>query len=288
MSITCALSVFLMVWVAGLGAHAALVSVVAAENFYGDVAQQIGGPGAEVVSILSNPDEDPHLFEVSASTARLLASAQIVIFNGADYDPWMKKLLDASPRAGRETIEIASLVHRKSGDNPHLWYDPATMPALAKAVAALLAKRDPANRGGYEQRLAALQASLKPLDDKVASLKQRYAGTPVTATEPVFGHMADALGLAMRNARFQLTVMNGTEPGARDMAAFERDLRERAVRVLIVNRQTTNALTERMRKLATSAGVPVVEVTETKPPHLDYQQWMLSQLDELERALGAR
>jgi zinc/manganese transport system substrate-binding protein len=110
----------------------------------------------------------------------------------------------------------------------------------------------------------------------------------VTATEPVFGYMADALGLAMRNARFQLAVMNGTEPSARDMAAFERDLRERTVRVLIVNRQTTNALTDRMRKLATGSGVPVVDVTETKPTEADYQQWMLSQLDELERALAAR
>ena len=265
---------------------AAPVVVVAAENFYGDMARQIGGPDVTVASILSNPNQDPHLFEASTSTARAIADAALVIYNGADYDPWAAKLLQASPSASRSVIEVAALLGRKPGDNPHLWYDPATAPKVGQAIAAALAHRDPAHAGAYAARLAEFQRSLQPLAARIAALRAKYAGTPVTATEPVFQYMADALGLTMRNARFQLAVMNDTEPGAGDIAAFERDLKSRAVKALIFNNQTGEALTERMRTLAGQSHVPVVGVSETEPEGQTYQQWMLSQLDALDQALA--
>jgi zinc/manganese transport system substrate-binding protein len=275
----------------GLGTAAAQaepIAVVAAENFYGDLAEQIGGPNVAVTSILSNPDQDPHLFEASASTARAIAGAKVVILNGADYDPWMAKLLSASKAPGRETIEVAKLVHKKAGDNPHLWYDPATMPAVAKALAAALAKLDPAHRGDYEQRLAGFEASLKPLQDKVAAMRKQYAGIPVTATEPVFGYMAAALGLKMRNERFQLAVQNDTEPSPSQIAAFQKDLSTRAVKALLYNSQTEEELTKKMRELAQKSGVPVVGVSETEPAGTKYQDWMLQQLNALDTALGGK
>ena len=122
------------------------LAVVAAENFYGDVARQIGGNGVDVVSIMNNPDQDPHLFETTPGVVRQIADARIVIVNGADYDPWMEKLLTAAPRPGRIVVNAAELMHRKPGDNPHLWYDPATMPAVAKALAAAFAAADPAHK----------------------------------------------------------------------------------------------------------------------------------------------
>jgi zinc/manganese transport system substrate-binding protein len=195
-------------------ARAEPLAIVAAENFYGDVADQIGGQNVTVTSILTNPDQDPHLFEASASTARNLATARVVIFNGADYDPWMSKLLSASRASGRTIIEVAKLVGRKAGDNPHLWYDPKIMPAFATALAATLAKLDPEHAPDYETRRGRFEASLKPLNDKIAALSQQYAGTAVTATEPVFGYMADAIKLKVRNQRFQLAIMNNTEPSA--------------------------------------------------------------------------
>ena len=262
------------------------VSVVAGENFYGDVAQQIGGSGVAVTSILTNPDQDPHLFEASASTARDLAGARLVIYNGADYDPWMAKLLSASKAPGRRVIEVATLVHKKAGDNPHLWYLPETMPAVAKAIAAELAAADPTHKADYDQRAQDFEASLKPLNDKVATMRQKFAGTPVTATEPVFGYMATALGLKMRNDRFQLAVMNDTEPSASDIRAFEGDLKNHRVRVLLYNNQTEEAMTKRMQKLAQDAKVPVVGVSETEPPGKTYQQWMTEQLDALDKALS--
>lgn len=266
-------------------ARAAPVRIVAAENFYGDVAHQIGGAHVAVTSILFSPDQDPHQFEARASTARAIADAQIVVYNGIGYDTWAVKLLAASSRASRTVIDVAALIHKKSGDNPHIWYDPATMPAFAQTLAAALSRLDPAHRAFYAARLDAFRAAMKPLNDRVAALRARYAGTPVTATEPVFGYMAAALGLKMRNAGFQLAVMNGTEPSARDIAAFETDLRRRAVRALFYNDQTGDKLTQRMRVLARAAGIPVIGVSETEPEGKNYQEWMLSQLDALDQAL---
>jgi zinc/manganese transport system substrate-binding protein len=268
-------------------AQNAKIPVVAAENFYGDVVQQLGGDRVEVTSILSNPDQDPHLFEASPKTARALQHARLVVYNGADYDPWMTKLLTASKSARRTTIVAADLTGKKSGDNPHLWYDPATMPAVALAVSAALVAADPAHKPAYDANLAKFLASLKPIDDKVAALHARYAGLPVTATEPVFGYMSDAIGLDMRNLRFQLATMNDTEASASDIAAFESDLREKRVRVLIYNSQATEALTKRMLKLAQQSHVPTMSVTETEPAGKLYQQWMLAQLDVLGTALAS-
>lgn len=262
------------------------IKVVAAENFYGGVAQQIGGPQVEVVSVMSNPDQDPHLFETSPAVARQLSAAQIVVYNGADYDPWMPKLLAVTSRPARVAIVASELVGKKSGDNPHLWYAPATMPAVAKAIAAALAKADPAHAPEFSARLATFLASLKPLDAKIESVRKKFSGAPVTASEPVFGYMAEALGLKMRNEKFQLSIMNSTEPSASDVAAFERDLKEHKVRVMFYNKQASDKIVQQLVAIAKTAKVPVVAVTETQPGGVTFQQWMLSQVSNTEKALA--
>jgi zinc/manganese transport system substrate-binding protein len=277
-----------IVLIGATSAWADPVTIVAAENFYGDVAAQIGGPHVKVTSILSNPDQDPHLFEANASTARKIAAAQIVIVNGADYDPWMTKLLSASRAPNREIITVAALMHRKAGDNPHLWYDPNTMPAVAKALGASLARLDPNHRAEYEERIGAFQDSLKSLNDRIAALRQAHAGTAVTATEPVFGYMAAALGFKVRNERFQLAMMNGTEPRASDIIAFQKDLTGHAVKLLIYNSQVSEELTKKMRAIAQQSSVPVVGVTETEPGGTTFQIWMLSELSAIEASLTGK
>jgi zinc/manganese transport system substrate-binding protein len=267
-------------------AQSAPIPVVAAENFYGDVAKQLGSDHVAVTSILSNPDQDPHLFEASPKTARDLHRAALVVYNGADYDPWMEKLLAASKNEKRVVIVAADVVGKKAGDNPHLWYDPQTMPAVAKQIVDALDRADPAHKSEYDANLARFLASLDPIDDKINALKLKYQGAAVTATEPVAGYLCDALGLTMRNARFQLAVMNDTEPAASDIAAFEQDLRGKRVRVLIYNAQAVTKLTQRMLTLATQSQVPAVSVTETEPAGKDYQQWMSAQVDALAQALG--
>jgi zinc/manganese transport system substrate-binding protein len=266
-------------------ALAGSINIVAAENFYGDIAKQIGGPNVTVTSILNNPDQDPHLFEVSPSVGRDVSAARIVISNGINYDPWMEKLLEAARSANRKTIVVADLVGKKIGDNPHIWYDPVTVSALAKRLSEILIAEDPADKGGYEQRLARFDESLKPILAKIADLRQRFAGTPVTATEPIFGYMFDALGMDVRNQAFQLAVMNNTEPSASDIASFENDLKTHRVKLLIYNSQATDPIADRMEKIAKGSGVPVVGATETEPAGENYQSWMMSELDAVERAL---
>lgn len=280
--------IFLVAALALSSAHAEPIRVVAAESVYGQICSAIGGDAVAVTSILSKPEQDPHAVEPGAATAREIARARLVVYNGAGYDPWFTKLLAASHAPSREAIEVAALAGRKAGDNPHLWYDTRAMSALAQAVATALSRIDPAHAADYAKRRAAFDASLRPLLERIAAMRARYAGAPITATEPVFDYMADALGLEMRNRRFQLALMNGSEPSARDMAAFERDLRKRGVRALIYNRQTGGPLADRLRSIATSSVVPVVGVTETQPHGTSYPEWMLSQLDALERALAGR
>jgi zinc/manganese transport system substrate-binding protein len=262
------------------------IAVVAAENFYGDVAQQIGGDRVTVVSILNNPDQDPHLFEVSPTVVRQIAAMQVVVYNGAGYDSWIEQMLKAAARPGRVVISAADVMHRKSGVNPHLWYDPATMPAVASALAGAFAAADPAHKDEYAARLARFLDSVSPLNAKIATIRDKYAGTAVTATEPVFGYMAQALKLPMTNERFQLAIMNDTEPSARDVAAFERDLKDHKVHVLFYNKQAPTELVRHLIALAHDANIPVVGITETAPAGVSYQDWMLRQLDETARALS--
>jgi len=283
-----ALVVALVVALAVPAAQAAepTIAVVAAENFYGDIARQIGGERVEVKSIISSPDQDPHLFETSPGIVRAVTDAQFVIYNGADYDAWIEKLLKASPRPDRLTMNVAAVAQRKAGDNPHLWYDPAVMRIAARSIATELSKIDRAHANDFAARLAAYEASLKPIDDKIAAIRDKYAGTPVTASEPVFGYMANALGFKMRNERLQLAIMNDTEPSARDIAAFEQDLKTRAVRLMVYNKQAGSKLVQQLVEVARASKVPVVGVTETMPPDTTFQNWMLKQLDDTEKALA--
>jgi zinc/manganese transport system substrate-binding protein len=267
-------------------AFAGPVKIVAAENFYGDIASQIGGANVAVTSILTNPDQDPHLFEASVATAKALADAGIVISNGVDYDPWMASLLKANKAPGRKEIIVGQLVGRHAGDNPHLWYDPAYVKAAAAALTAALVAVDPAHKADYEKGEASFVESLKPLDDKLADLKQRFAGTPATASEPVFGYQAGLIGLKVHNEKFALAVMNNAEPTASEVAGFENDLKGHRVKVMLFNAQASEPAVERLVALAKANAIPVVGVSETEPPGATYQSWMLGQLDALDKALS--
>ncbi|MEI9803580.1 MAG: zinc ABC transporter substrate-binding protein [Pseudolabrys sp.] len=272
---------------AGQSARAAegRLAVVAAENFYGDIAEQIGGDRVEVVSIMNSPDQDPHLFETHA---RRRAPDR----RRARRHPQWRQLRPVDGQAsGRRTAarphrhQCRRTCTRPGGDNPHLWYAPATMPAVAKAIAEAFAKADTDHASDYAIHLTATLASFERIGLRIAQIKSKHAGEAVTATEPVFGPMAEALGLTMRNQKFQLAMMNDTEPSARDVAAFENDLKGRKVKLLLYNSQVSEKLTERMRDIASNAKVPVVGVTETMPAKVSFQDWMLRQLDAVDRAL---
>lgn len=263
------------------------IRIVAAETFYGDVAQSIGGDRVTVESIAISPDADPHDFAPPPSVARTVADADIVIMNGLDYDHWMESLIEATPSGGRMVIDVADLLGAEPGGNPHLWYDPKAVPALAAALAEDLAARDPDGAAGYRDRLVAYDASLEALDAQIAAIRERHAGTPVIASEPVFGLMAEALGLEMLGDDFQRAVMNETEPSPKAIAEVEDDISSGRARVLFYNRQVVDPLTERLLATAEAAKVPVVAVTESMPEGSTYVRWMAEQLDATARALSA-
>jgi zinc/manganese transport system substrate-binding protein len=272
-----------------IAARADGVKIVAAENFYGGVAAQIAGPGAAVTSILSNPNQDPHEFTTDAGTARAVADADIVISSGISYDPWMDKLTTTVGKPGRVVINVADLIGAKDGDNPHIWYDPRTMPALGAKLAEVLSKLDPAQAAAYQKRLDDFNASMQPELAKIAQIKAAAAGVEVTATEPVFGYMASALGLKMLNYDFQINIMNDAEPSAAQTAAFEKSLTSKTAKILFYNSQVTDPTTDRLQKIARQAGIPVIGVTETQPPDQPtYVAWMLHELDGVQVALAAK
>jgi zinc/manganese transport system substrate-binding protein len=197
----------------------------------------------------------------------------------------MEKLLGAARSGDRKVIVVADLVGKKSGDNPHIWYDPTTMLALAKSLSETLIAVDPDHKDGYEQQRASFEDSLKPVQAKIAELRERVMGMPVTATEPIFGYMFDALGMQVRNESFQLAMMNNTEPSASDVAAFEKDLKTHQVKLLIYNSQASDPIAARMEKIAKASHVPVVGATETEPAGKSYQAWMMTELAAVDKAL---
>ena len=271
-------------------AAAAPVPIVAAESTYGAIAQAVGGRFVTVRSIIDNPDVDPHDFEAEPSTARAVAGAAIVIFNGLGYDAWMQRLVDASPVRGRQLV-VAAEVGRAwvlADHNPHVFYDTRVAAAVAARVAALLQADDPAHAADYARNLAALRARLAQVDAQVAQLRRRYPGLQVTATEPVYGYMLRALGWSSSGQALQFDVMNDAEPSPAVVAHFEDALRQRRVALLIYNRQVHDPLTRRIEALAKASGVPGVGVDEFVPPRTGYAQWLLQGLGDVQRALATR
>jgi zinc/manganese transport system substrate-binding protein len=265
------------------------IPIVAAENVYGDLARQIGGDRVAVTSILKDPTVDPHEYDSTVADAKAVAGARIVIKNGLGYDAFVDRLLAASPRPDRVVIDVGHLTGHRDGDNPHLWYDPATMPRVARSLADTLSRLDPSDAGYFARRLQEFQASEAAVDDRIAAIRARHAGTRVLATEPVLDYLTEALGLVIvdRDGAFQRAVEAGNDPPAAAVVAFREQITTRAVKVLIYNRQTVTPVTTQMLALARQTGIAVVPVSETEPEGMTYQQWMLDQLSRLDQALSS-
>lgn len=260
--------------------------LVAAENFYGVLAKEIGGADVQVESILKQPDQDPHLFNVNPHIARSIAQADIIVFNGLGYDSWMEGLLSAHINPTRTLINVGKLLNKKEGDNPHIWYDPMTMPVYAKALLDYLSKKDPAHSALYEKNYRQFLENFHPLTRLIDELRPRTTNINVIATEPVFGYMAQALGFTMQGIDFQISMMNGVDPSPRQIIDFQQQLQTRRVKILFYNQQVNSALIQQLLKVAKSYSIPVVGVTETQPPNETYIQWMTHQLKQIEMVLN--
>jgi zinc/manganese transport system substrate-binding protein len=265
------------------------VRVVAAENFWGNIAAQIGGAHVRVTSIISDPNADPHEYESNTRNAADIARAGLVIENGLGYDDFMTKLVSTSSPKGREIVH-ADQVMSISGDdaNPHIWYDTAKLPLMADAIADSLARLDPADGSTFKANAQTFIASLTPITDVISTIKAKYAGEPIAYTERVPGYLVAAAGLELGvPASFAQAVEDGNDPSARDTAAFDSALSEHRVKVLLYNSQVTDPTTDKIEDLAKPSGLPVVGVSETLPASdNDFQDWQLRQARELLSALG--
>lgn len=265
--------------------------IVAVQPVYAAIAARIAGGNARITTLLTNPAQDAHDYEPTAAAARALADADIVILNGAGYDAWAEKIIAASPSATRHEIVLAALMHRGPGANPHLWFNPRAIPALAAALSVTLASAAPDQAAAVFERRDRLLSDLAPVLARIGALREQFIGVPVTASEPVAGELTDAIGLDMRNPALQAAIQNDNEPAPGDIAAMDADLRGGLVRVLILNTQHSGGITQHLRDLARQGGVPVVEVGEQQPAGLaaghEYESWTMALLDRLEAALKA-
>jgi len=265
------------------------VKIVATESFWGSIAAQLGGQYVVVTSLITNPDTDPHDFEPKPSDARTVADARYVILNGAGYDPWMQRLIDANPSDGRKILNVGDLVGKKSGDNPHLWYDPAFVDQVVDRVAHDLTTLDAAQANAIAQRQQQFsQQDLKPYHDLIGQIKANYGGTPIGSTESIFVYMAKALGLDLISpAGFMDAISEGNDVAAGDKATFDRQITEKQIAVLVYNTQNATPDTEAIKQKATANGIPVVGITETlNPADATFQAWQVQQLGDLKRALA--
>jgi len=262
------------------------IRVVTSTNFYADVVRQIGGRSVSVLGVLSNPSTDPHTYESSTTDAAAVAQADLIVQNGLGYDNFMQNLETSSPRAGRVVVDVGKVFGRKDGDNPHQWYDPATMPRVAALTAAVLSRFDPARRGVFAANVARFDASLKPWVTHIAALKARYKDVSVAVTEPVFDYETAVLGLRLATPHsFELAVQEGNDPAPQDVHIERNLLSTHAVKVFFYNQQVVEPLTLRLLGIARSAHVPVVGVYETEPSNKSYQAWMEAETNAVDRAL---
>lgn len=263
------------------------VHVVAAENFWGNIAAQIGGRDVQVTSLITSPNADPHLFETDAQNAALLAQAQVVVENGAGYDSWMGSLLGADG-GHPHIVNAASVLHVGGGDpNPHLWYDLPRVPRVAAAIAGALTSAAPRHAATFRHNLAIFDASLQPLDATLATIKKGFHNVSVAYTERLPGYLlADAHLDVKTPPGFARAVEDGTDPGAADTVAMRGLLTNHDINVLLYNVQTVTPVTAQMRALARQHRIPVVGVSETMPTKAaTYQQWQESQMVNLLHAL---
>ncbi len=265
------------------------IQIVAAENFYGDIAEQLGGSHVVVKSILSDPNADPHEYESSVPDAVAVANASLIIENGLSYDSWMDKLVNASPNNKRTVLIMGNIAPHKLPDNPHVWYGIDNVTSFAASITSHLKKIDPQNSKEYDQNLQTFLLSLSPIKDKINDIKAKFANTPVGLTETIYLYQSNPEGLSVLTPfDFEKAVAEGNDPLASSVSLANTQVIQKQIKILIVNSQTITPITTNLENEAKEQHIPVVFVSETMPKNTSYQDWMLQQLDTLESSLSSQ
>jgi zinc/manganese transport system substrate-binding protein len=266
-----------------------VINVVAAENFWGSLAEQLGGSHVKVTNIINSPDADPHDYEPTAADGRAIAAAQLVVINGVGYDAWATKLADANPASNRTVLTVADLVGVKEGDNPHRWYNPGEVRKVIDEITADYKKADPVSAAFFDsQHDTVINTNLKAYFDVINQIKTSYAGVPVGASESIFAMLAPALGVNLVTpAAFLTAVSEGTDPTAQDKATIDGQIKNKQIKVYVYNSQNATPDIQAQVDAAKAAGIPVTTITETlTPAGASYQDWQVAQLTALKQALA--
>ena len=271
------------------GSNGGPVQVVAAENFWGSIAAQVGGSHVHVSSIIIDPNVDPHSYEPTAADARAVADAGYIIINGVGYDPWADKLLQANPATGRKELNVGNLTGKRAGDNPHMWYNPDYVTAVANKIRDDLKALAPADAAAFDQSAQTfLTTGLARYHKLIADIKAKYNGTAVGATESIFSYLAPALGLNLITPYSYLkAVSEGQDIAATDEATVEQQINQKQIKVLIYNSQNTPNNIQALINRAQANHIPVVGITETlTPATASFQDWQSTQLQAIQSALA--
>jgi zinc/manganese transport system substrate-binding protein len=270
----------------GTGSANAGVKVVAAENTYGDIVQQIGGIHVHVLSIMSDPNVDPHEYESNVDDARQIADADLVVENGGGYDDWMDKLMATTRNSKRTVINTFDIAPNHLKENEHVWYNPDNVIVFSQKILDVLKQKDPADSAEFEANFADLKADILKLDTRLGDLKAKFAKTPIALTETIFLYQSELIGLDVLTPwTFDKAIAEGNDPTPADAITAENQLTSRQAKILVYNVQTVTSITTKLQNEAHILNIPVVPVSETMPPGEHYQSWMSKQLDVLEAAL---
>ncbi|TMM18830.1 MAG: ABC transporter substrate-binding protein [Actinobacteria bacterium] len=262
--------------------------VVAAENFWGSIAAQLGGGRPSVSSIIVNPDTDPHAYEPNARDARALAGAQLVIVNGLGYDAWADRLLAASPLSGRLVLNVGRALELGAGANPHQWYSPAHVQQIVDRISAAYERLDPADTSYFAQRrVTFLTAGLARYQALRREIRAEFAGAPVGYSESIFQPLGEDLGLRLMTPySFAKAIAEGTDVTAQDKRLVDAQVSQRQIKVWIYNSQNVTPDVQRVNALARAHNIPIATVTETlAPASASFEQWQVAQLEALRAAL---
>jgi zinc/manganese transport system substrate-binding protein len=266
------------------------IRIVVVENFWASIVEQLAGSDADVTSVISNPDADPHDYEPTAEDARTVALAQYVVMNGIGYDRWAQKLLDANPENGRTVLNVGDLLGLGAGANPHQWYSPLSVRRFVTRVSADLAKVDPAHRAAYERRRQMYESTgLAEYNRLLAEIKRRFGGSPIGATESIVAPWAAGAGLELVTPEsFIDAIAEGNVPTRTDKSTVDDQIAERKIRVLVYNSQNATPDVQRLVDAAKRERIPVTTVTETLvPEQATFQAWQVRQLRALLAALSS-
>jgi len=271
------------------GASSRTIRVVAAENFWGSIASQLGGAHVQVRSIIDNPNADPHDYEPTAADGRAIATADLVLVNGIGYDTWASKLVAANPAPNRIVLDVGQVLGVPDGGNPHRWYNPDDVNKVVDQLARDFATADPADASAFQTQKATFEnRTLAGYKQVIADIETRYAGTPVGASESIFAMVAPALGLDLITpSAFLKAISEGTDPAAADKATIDQQIAQKKIKVYVYNSQNATPDVQSQVDAATATGIPVTTITETMVPATStWQDWQTRQLVALRDALA--